>query len=254
MIAIRKGLRVFYPKLTIHTCITLEKLFGSVTAPIENRIPSLYDMVFLFSLCMQQYNLSEDELYELVDDIDNLYELILELYEEAGLINQDTEENVLEEQETTNKDELESQPQSSFEKMCNDMIVQCLSIGLSKEQFYNSTFKEVKQYSEAYQQQQKNRLEEQAFFDWQLANLIGSSVARLLSSNAKYPKLEEAYPFLKDTKPTDEVEEDNNGLTSEEMYTSALILEWAMSQQRKQEKKKQQEQKQEQETDKVEVD
>ena len=237
MIAIRKGLRVFYPKLTIHICITLEKLFGSVTAPIENRIPSLYDMVFLFSLCMQQHNLSEDELYELIDDIDDLFALIIDLYIEAGLIDTEQDSNDSERQETTSNDKVEDIPQS-FEKMCNDVLIQCLSMGMmSKEQFYNSTFKEVKQYSEAYQQQQKNRLEEQAFFDWQLANLIGSSVARLLSSDAKYPTLQEAYPFLDDKQPTEEVGDD--GLTPEEravIINQEKMREWveAMNKKRKQ--------------------
>lgn len=241
MIAIRKGLRVFYPKLTIHICITLEKLFGSVTAPIESRIPSLYDMVFLFSLCMQQYNISEDEIFELIDGIDDLFSLIIDLYTEAGLIDTEQDSNDSERQETTSNDKVEDIPQSSFEEMCNETLIQCLSIGLSKEQFYNSTFKEVRQYSEAYQQQQKNRLEEQAFFDWQLANLIGSSVARLLSSDAKYPTLQEAYPFLNDTQPTEEVGED--GLTPEEravIINQEKMREWveAMNKKRKQKETK----------------
>ena len=236
MIAIRKGLRVFYPKLTIHTCITLEKLFGSVTAPIESRIPSLYDMVFLFSLCMQQYNISEDELYELIDDIDDLFALIIDLYTEAGLIDTEQDSNDSERQETTSNDKVEDTPQS-FEQMCDETLIQCMSIGLSRQEFYGSTFKEVKQYSEAYQKQQKNKLEEQAFFDWQLANLIGSSVARLLSSDVKYPTLQEAYPFLDDTQPTEEVGED--GLTPEEraiIINQEKMREWveAMNKKRKQ--------------------
>ena len=42
-----------------------------------------------------------------------------------------------------------------------------------------------------------------AQFDYQLADLIGVSVARLLSSNAKLPTLEEVYPtlFEKEEKP-----------------------------------------------------
>ena len=236
MIAIRKGLRVFYPKLTIHTCITLEKLFGSVTAPIESRIPSLYDMVFLFSLCMQQYNISEDELYELIDDIDDLFALIIDLYTDAGLIDTEQDSNDSERQETTSNDKVEDTPQS-FEQMCDETLIQCMSIGLSRQEFYGSTFKEVKQYSEAYQKQQKNKLEEQAFFDWQLANLIGSSVARLLSSDVKYPTLQEAYPFLDDTQPTEEVGED--GLTPEEraiIINQEKMREWveAMNKKRKQ--------------------
>lgn len=42
----------------------------------------------------------------------------------------------------------------------------------------------------------KKRLATKAAMDYKLADLIGSSVARLMSQNAKFPKLAEAYPGL----------------------------------------------------------
>ena len=235
MIVIRNNLNIYQPKLSIESCIILEKLYGSITAPIEKQVPSLSEQVFLLSLCLRQYMLSEDEIYELVDDIDDLFSLILALYSEAGLINQDTEQNASEGQEMTNKDELEGNVPQTFEEMANDMLVQCLAIGLSRQEFYQSTLKEVVQCVEAYKTQQQNKLEEQAYFDWQLANLIGVSVARLLSKEAKYPKLEEAYPFINSTedKPKDE-----HGMTAEEAQTNAMILEWCMLMQERQAKRK----------------
>ena len=235
MIVLRKDLKIYQPKLSIESCIILEQLYGSITAPIENHIPTLSEQVFLISLCLRQYMLSEDDIYELFDEIEDSYALILALYEEAGLINTKQDSNASERQETTSNDKIEEDTPQTFEEMCNDMLVQCLAIGLSRQEFFNSTLKEITQFVDAYKRQQQNKLEEQAFFSWQTANLIGSSVARLLSKDAKYPKLEEAYPFVKDDKPQ---EEENSELTAEERKFSAQMLEWAMAMNRKQEKKK----------------
>ena len=248
MIVLKNGLNIYQPKLSIESCIILEQLYGSITAPIENHIPTLSEQVFLISLCLRQYMLSEDQIYELFDEIREPYTLIIALYEEAGLINTKQDSEPVNEKQTSSDSELKEQQDSqTFEEMCNDMLVQCLAIGLSRQEFYSSTLKEITQFVDAYKRQQQNKLEEQAFFSWQTANLIGSSVARLLSKDAKYPKLEEAYPFVKDDKPQ---EQDNNELSAEERKFSAQMLEWAMAMNRKQEKKKTQQE--QSETDKVE--
>ena len=249
MIVLRKDLQVYTPKLSIESCIILEQLYGSITAPIEKKMPSLEEQVFLISLCLRQYMLSEDEIYELFDDIESPYELIIDLYEEAGLIDTKQDSNASEGQEMTNNDELESDVPQTFEEMTNDMLIQCLAIGLSRQEFYSSTLKEITQCVDAYRTQQQNQLEEQAYFDWQLANLIGISVARLLSKEAKYPKLEEAYPFINGTEDKPKVDE--HGMTTEEAQTNAMILEWCMLMQERQEKKTKQ---QKSETGKVEVE
>lgn len=241
MIVLRKDLQVYTPKLSIESCIILEQLYGSITAPIEKQMPSLEEQVFLISLCLRQYMLSEDEIYELFDDIESPYELIIDLYEEAGLIDTKQDSNASEGQEMTNNDELESDVPQTFEEMTNDMLIQCLAIGLSRQEFYSSTLKEITQCVDAYRTQQQNQLEEQAYFDWQLANLIGISVARLLSKEAKYPKLEEAYPFINGTEDKPKVDE--HGMTTEEAQTNAMILEWAMLMADRQAKKKSKEEK-----------
>ena len=240
MIVLKHGLNIYQPKLSIESCVILEQLYGSITAPIEKHIPSLSEQVFLISLCLRQYMLHEDDIYELFDEIQDAYSLILALYEEAGLINTKQEQNPVDAEKTPNNDEINNEPQT-FEEMCDDMLIQCLAIGLSRQEFFNSTLKEVTQYVEAYNKQQQSKLEEQAYFDWMLANLIGSSVARLMSKDAKFPKLEEAYPFVKDNKPQQPV--DDKGLTSEEKQASLAITEWAMAMQRKKEKAKAKEQK-----------
>ena len=236
MIVLRKDLQVFQPKLSIESCIILEQLYGSITAPIEKQMPSLSEQVFLISLCLRQYNLTEDQICDLFDEIDEPYMLIIALYESAGLINTKQDSEPVNEKQTSSDSELESNVPQTFEEMTNDMLVQCLAIGLSRQEFYQSTLKEITQFVDAYKKQQQNKLEEQAFFSWQTANLIGSSVARLLSKEAKYPKLEEAYPFINGTEDNKKVDE--HGMTAEEAQTNAMIYEWCLAMADKQAKKK----------------
>ena len=236
MIVLRNGLNIYTPKLSIESCIILEKLYGSITAPIEKTMPSLSEQVFLISLCLRQYNLTEDQICDLFDEIDEPYMLIIALYESAGLINTKQDSEPVNEKQTSSDSELESNVPQTFEEMTNDMLVQCLAIGLSRQEFYQSTLKEITQFVDAYKKQQQNKLEEQAFFSWQTANLIGSSVARLLSKEAKYPKLEEAYPFINGTEDNKKVDE--HGMTAEEAQTNAMIYEWCLAMADKQAKKK----------------
>lgn len=53
------------------------------------------------------------------------------------------------------------------------------------------------------------RMKQKAQFDYALANLIGISSARMMSSDVKYPAIEDAYPdlFVK-PKEEEKVEED----------------------------------------------
>ena len=67
---------------------------------------------------------------------------------------------------------------------------------MREEEFYKSTLAQVTRYIESYNKQQQSELQEKAYFDYQLANLIGMSVSRLLSKDAKYPEFKKAYPFI----------------------------------------------------------
>lgn len=194
MIVIRKEHRVYYPKLDIRACLTIDKLFGDVTQPLMSYM-SLETQVLLLSLSLQQYDLTDDELYDLIDSVDDLYELILELYRESGLISREVQQEPLDSESQLNN----TTPSEviTFESHMMNLLEQCMSIGMREEDFYNSTLSQVTRYVEAYNKQQENQLQEKAYFDYQLANLIGMSVARLLSKEAKYPTFEKAYPFIK---------------------------------------------------------
>lgn len=219
MIVIRREHQVFYPKLGIRACLTIDKLFGDVTAPLMSYM-SLETQVLLLSLSLQQYNLTDDELYDLMDSIEDLSSLIFNLYQESGLITQGEEQN------STDSDLEHDTKQSSevvtFESHMLELLEQCMSIGMREEDFYNSTLSQVTRYVNAHNKQQENQLQEKAFMDYQLANLICVSVARLMSKDAKYPQFHEAYSFL-DTEESKKAREEQEQKRKLEEYRAYMI-------------------------------
>ena len=204
MIVLRNGHKVYYPKLSIRCCLTLDKIYGDVTAPLLSYM-SLETQVLIVSLSLQHYHLTEDELYDLIDTVDDVNSLILSLYQESGLISLGEQESPSDSEYSTDTEQ--SSEVITFESQMMELLEQCMSIGMREEDFYNSTIKQITRYVESYNKQQENQLQEKAFFDYQLANLIGMSVARLLSKDAKYPTFEKAYPFINKEAKTEVDEE-----------------------------------------------
>lgn len=227
--------KVYYPKLDIRACLTLDNIYGSITKPLQEAHKT-ETLLFVLSLCLSEYNIDDDKLYSLADTIDDLYGFIVELYKESGLI-QDEEEQDKEPQDKEIEEQVEYMEKLTFTQQITDLLEQCMSIGMTEKDFYSSTFKQVTRYVKAHNEKEKRELEESAYFNWQLANLIGVSVARLMSKEVKYPELKEAFPFI-DAKPSIDDKVNNDELTSEEKMVSAQIYEWAMAMQKKQEAKK----------------
>lgn len=224
----RNGIKTYYPKLTIRSCLTINELFGDVTAPLMSYM-SLETQALLLSLSLRQDELTEDELYDLMDIIEDLNSLIVELYKEAGLISDKQSEDNLQEQ--SDPGDSSSEP-LTFESHMMDLLEKCMSIGMREEDFYHSTLAQINRYVESYNKRQENQLQEKAYFDYQLANLIGLSVSRLLNKNAKYPEFRKAYPFIKiDTEK--EVDEE---WEMEKQHIK--LMEWAEQMNKKFEKNK----------------
>ena len=242
------SLKVFYPRMTIRSILTLTELYGNPLQPLTNRIPKLADLVFILSLCLAEYDLCDDKIYDIVDTVDNLSELIVQLYIESGLINQDdTQEETVEQEDTNNESDNEQPLEVDIKQQIDELLEQCMSIGMSESDFYNSTFKQVKRYAESYNNREKAKMKEQAFFDYQLANMIGTSVARLFSNDVQYPRIEEVYPGIFDDNNTSQEESTNSnvgvdGMTAEEReieINRIKMLEWAKQQNDKRKKQEQ---------------
>lgn len=205
MVVLRNGIKTYYPKLTIRSCLAIDKLFGDVTKPLFTYI-SVETQVLLLALSLQQYKLTEDELYDLMDTVDDVNSLVLELYKEDGLISLGEQQNSVD----GDFEPMSDTPSESitFESHIMNLLQQCMSIGMREEDFYNSTLAQITRYVESYNKQQQNKLQEKAYFDYQLANLIGVSVSRLLSKNAKYPAFEKVYPFITQSTQAKDINEE----------------------------------------------
>lgn len=254
MIVIRdvEHFKVYYPRLTIRACLTLDSLFGDVTAPISTGVVSLENQCLILSLCLQEENLQQDEIYDILDLVDDPIQLIIDLFEEAGLISQDTEQNASEGQEMTNNDELEED--LTFSQHMDKLLESCMQIGMSEEEFMNSTLKQVTRYAETYQHKQRARLEEQAYLDYTLASLFRIGVASCIAKGVDYPAFYDAYPFIKEqaeAQPKDD-RVGADGMTAEEReieLNRLKMMEWAEAMNAKRRKQQEEQAKQESETE-----
>lgn len=194
MIVLKRENKIYYPKLTIRSCLAINTLFGDVTQPLLTAT-SVESQILLLFLSLEQYHLNDDELCDIADSIEDLNSLILEIYQESGIINQIQPQLTTERENEPVNDS--SNDNVTFESHVMDLLAHCMSIGMKEDEFYNLTLNQVTRHVEAYSKRQENQLQEKAYFDYQLANLIGVSVSRLLDKDAKYPSFEKIYPFAK---------------------------------------------------------
>jgi hypothetical protein len=81
-----------------------------------------------------------------------------------------------------------------------------LDIGINERDFWGMTFAEITRAAEHWERKQKRDLQERARLTYILADLIGHSVSRVYSQDAKMPTLYEAFPSLFD--PPSKAEEE----------------------------------------------
>ena len=95
-----------------------------------------------------------------------------------------------------------------------DWLETALDIGLTEWKFWDMTLAELERYISSYKRVQKRKAQEKAMADYRLADLIGYSMARLYSKEAKYPEIYDAYPTIFDKEAIETAkEEDNNQKT-----------------------------------------
>ena len=69
-------------------------------------------------------------------------------------------------------------------------------MGLTEFDFWNMTLAEFDRYVDSRHRIKEMELQEKAYFDWVLGDLVGRSMARIYSASAKYPDITEAYPAI----------------------------------------------------------
>ena len=72
-------------------------------------------------------------------------------------------------------------------------------MGINERDYWDMTLAELERAIDSYKRREKARAQEQASFDYILADLIGRSIGRLYSSSTKIPEISEAYPSLFDS-------------------------------------------------------
>lgn len=79
-----------------------------------------------------------------------------------------------------------------------------LDFGITEYDFWNMTIAELERAINSKRRLLKIKAQEQASYDYILADLVGKSVARIYSSANKMPEISEAYPSLFDSKEIQE--------------------------------------------------
>lgn len=74
-----------------------------------------------------------------------------------------------------------------------------LDYGITEQQFWEMTIGELTRAFKSLQRVEKQRAREKAIFDYNLADMVGRSMARLYSSTATMPDISEIYPSLFDS-------------------------------------------------------
>lgn len=162
-----------------------------------NTMPTTEELCLFFSICLQSTNLSDGEKF--IDDYLNEHSLeelmsVVPLFfaevigiEERAETDVDSVDNV--------PSELNAEP-ISVVKLLDDYLLACLELGLTEAEFNAMTIAEVKRFIETHEKRRLRELKEEAMIAYISCDLIGSSVARLLSKDAKFPTFVEAFNGL----------------------------------------------------------
>lgn len=92
-------------------------------------------------------------------------------------------------------------------------------MGLTEWQFWDMTLAELERYAASFARVQKRRAQEEAFANYRLADLIGYSMARLYSKDAKYPEIYDVYPAIFDKEAIEEARDKERDKRANEWLT-----------------------------------
>lgn len=79
-----------------------------------------------------------------------------------------------------------------------------LDIGISYKEYWNMTLPELQAMFDSYHRVQKIKAQEQATYDYRLANMIGWSVGRAFNSANKFGPISDYFPELFDSEEIQE--------------------------------------------------
>lgn len=136
---------------------------------------------------------SLESVSEIVDEyFDNggnwwtLNNVLILVFQEAGFYDKLDEED----------EEKDIPDDITMEKITMQMLKVCLEAGIVEDDFWEMTYKEIVNYMKAYKKRREVEFKELVTINHLLGDLIGMSVSRLFSKDAKYPSVVEMFPNL----------------------------------------------------------
>ena len=102
------------------------------------------------------------------------------------------------------------------------MLPIALQVGISAYDYWSMTYGEIIDSIKAFKENERLRVREVAGFNYQLANLIGLSVARIMDKDAKYPSLKESFPNI-----FDDLIENDEPIQQDWQIAKARLMEYA---------------------------
>lgn len=95
----------------------------------------------------------------------------------------------------------------TLEDLFEKLLPAAIQAGMDFQQFWDSTYKEIIMYIQAYNRREENKLKTYATMVYRLADIMCPSIARLLSEKAQYPKISAVFPGLFPEEESEEAEE-----------------------------------------------
>lgn len=78
---------------------------------------------------------------------------------------------------------------------------------MKEHEFWEMTFAELDRAIDSYKRKRKLEAQEKAHYDYILGDLIGRSLSRIYSSDARYPQIYDVYPSLFDKESIEEAQQ-----------------------------------------------
>lgn len=111
-----------------------------------------------------------------------------------------------------------------------DLMHTALICEISIDDYFENTYQENLWLIDAYKERQRVVMQNQALIAYTHADLIGSSVARIMSDDATMPSFKEAFSYLFEEEKLEDLHRDTS---QEELKFQANILEFAKAHNKK---------------------
>lgn len=200
-ILFNSGVREYKLRLTIEHVLILERYknitpYNFITYAYNDEI----DMEMTIYILKEALAPYKDE-YDSIESVGDIYDeyidnggdkyalngILITVFQEAGYYDAPEEED--------NKEEVKSDD-ITMEKLTKDMLKACLDAGMDENEFWDSTYREILNYMRSYKRRRELEYKEIISTNHILGDMIGLSVSRLFSKEAKYPSVVEMFPSL----------------------------------------------------------